>query len=113
MLALTRRPLRAGTPRHVRACACARIDFTGDAEEWVDLVLKALAEGHAGLVSAHFHVRTDGGHVLNYAEWESAELCERALAARADGAWERVRAHPGIVRVTGSRYEHALGLLPG
>ncbi|MGW0614633.1 antibiotic biosynthesis monooxygenase [Streptomyces sp. NPDC002788] len=95
-----------------------RIDFEGGQrrEEWVDLVLKALEddpEGHAGLVSAHFHVSTDGRHVLNYAEWESAEAYDRALAAPSTDAWERVRTCPGVARATGSRYVHALGLVPG
>ncbi|MBR8641044.1 antibiotic biosynthesis monooxygenase [Streptomyces tuirus] len=73
-------------------------------EEWVDLVLKAVdedPEGHAGLVSAHFHLSTDGGHVLHYAEWESDQAHDEALAA------------PGVKASSGSRYRHALGLVPG
>ncbi|MET9389364.1 antibiotic biosynthesis monooxygenase [Streptomyces sp. NPDC006624] len=95
-----------------------RVDFEAGERrgEWVDLVLKALGddpEGHAGLVSAHFHLSTDGGHVLNYAEWESAEAYDRALAAPSGEAWERVRTYPGVVGFAGSRYAHVLGLLPG
>ncbi|MFC9510131.1 hypothetical protein [Streptomyces sp. NPDC057002] len=82
-----------------------RIDFEDGAgagagpEEWVDLVVK---EGHAGLISAHFHLSTDGGHVLNYAEWESDQAYDDALAVSgSDGA------------TSGSRYRHALGLVPG
>ncbi|MFF8019129.1 hypothetical protein [Streptomyces sp. NPDC007929] len=85
-------------------------------EEWVDLVVKALdddPEGNAGLVSAHFHLSTDGGHVLNYAEWESADDYERALAAPASEMWERVRTYPGVKGSVGGRYRHALGLVPG
>ncbi|MFJ7343280.1 antibiotic biosynthesis monooxygenase [Streptomyces sp. NPDC101110] len=96
-----------------------RIDFEDGAqerrEEWVDLVVKALGDdpvGHAGLMSAHFHLSTDGGHVLNYAEWESAEAYEAAMAAPSTDSWERVRAYPGLRKVTGTRYEHALGLVP-
>ncbi|MEU0217996.1 hypothetical protein ABZ281_24090 [Streptomyces sp. NPDC006265] len=44
-------------------------------------------EGHAGLVSAHFHLSTDGGHVLNYAEWPSADAYDRALAAPSSEVW--------------------------
>jgi quinol monooxygenase YgiN len=97
-----------------------RIDFeegAGDRrEEWVDLVLKALGddpEGHDGLISAHFHLSTDGGHVLNYAEWESDQAYDQALAAPGTDAWERVRTYPGVQGVSGSRYRHALGLVPG
>ncbi|MFI7014968.1 antibiotic biosynthesis monooxygenase [Streptomyces sp. NPDC050164] len=97
-----------------------RIDFeegSGERrEEWVDLVLKALGddpEGHAGLISAHFHLSTDGGHVLNYAEWESDQAYDEALAAPATDTWERVRTYPGVAGVSGSRYRHALGLVPG
>ncbi|WP_329049678.1 antibiotic biosynthesis monooxygenase [Streptomyces violaceus] len=97
-----------------------RIDFeeeTGERpEEWVDLVLKALGddqEGHAGLISAHFHLSVDGGHVLNYAEWESDQAYDEALAAPGADAWERVRAYPGMKGTSGSRYRHALGLVPG
>ncbi|MEV0243765.1 hypothetical protein AB0I06_28160 [Streptomyces sp. NPDC050674] len=96
-----------------------RVDFAAGAqqrrEEWVDLVVKALdddPEGHAGLVSAHFHLSTDGGHVLNYAEWDSADAYDRALAAPTSEGWERVRAYPGVQGRTGSRYRHALGLVP-
>ncbi|MEU0243744.1 antibiotic biosynthesis monooxygenase [Streptomyces sp. NPDC006235] len=97
-----------------------RIDFEEAAgerrEEWVDLVLKALAddpEGDAGLISAHFHLSTDGGHVLNYAEWESDQAYDMSLAAPGTDTWERVRTYPGVQGVSGSRYRHALGLIPG
>ncbi|MFH9016187.1 antibiotic biosynthesis monooxygenase [Streptomyces sp. NPDC017943] len=108
----------AGDVRVPGLIVTVRIDFeeAGRREEWVDLVLKALeddAEGHAGLVSAHFHLSTDGGHVLNYAEWESAAAYDRALAAPSTDAWERVRTFDGLVGFTGSRYTHALGLVPG
>ncbi|MFE8987437.1 antibiotic biosynthesis monooxygenase [Streptomyces collinus] len=103
-------------PGHV---VTVRIDFEagdeGRREEWADLVLKAVEddpEGHAGLLSAHFHLSADGGHVLNYAEWESADAYDRALAAPLTDAWERVRAYPGLAGFTGSRYTHVLGLLP-
>ncbi|MEU0171488.1 antibiotic biosynthesis monooxygenase [Streptomyces iakyrus] len=103
-------------PGHV---VTVRIDFEagdeGRREEWADLVLKAVEddpEGHAGLLSAHFHLSADGGHVLNYAEWESAEAYDRALAAPSTDGWERVRTYPGVAGFTGSRYTHVLGLLP-
>ncbi|MEU0190454.1 hypothetical protein ABZ250_11430 [Streptomyces afghaniensis] len=95
-----------------------RIDFEEGAgerrEEWVDLVLKALGDDpDAGLISAHFHLSTDGGHVLNYAEWESDPAYDEALAAPVTDTWERVRTYPGMGAVSGSRYRHALGLVPG
>jgi quinol monooxygenase YgiN len=102
-----------------------RIDFEPDAAErrgaWIDLVLRALAEdpvGHTGLISAHFHLAVDGTHVLNYAEWESAEAYDKVLAAPGEGIgaptdlWERVRTHPDVRGFTPGRYEHALGLVP-
>ncbi|GAA2257040.1 antibiotic biosynthesis monooxygenase [Streptomyces indiaensis] len=96
-----------------------RIDFEDGTrerrEEWVDLVVKGLGDdpaGHAGLLSAHFHLSTDGGHVLNYAEWESTGAYEAAMATPSTDSWERVRTYPGLRKVTGSRYEHALGLVP-
>ncbi|MEG8280176.1 antibiotic biosynthesis monooxygenase [Streptomyces sp. AHA2] len=108
----------AGDVRVPGLIVTVRIDFegAGGREEWVDLVLKALegdTEGHAGLVSAHFHLSTDGGHVLNYAEWESAAAYERALAAPSTDVWERVRTYDGVTGFAGSRYAHALGLVPG
>ncbi|MEU1853082.1 antibiotic biosynthesis monooxygenase [Streptomyces sp. NPDC019990] len=108
----------AGDERVPGLIVTVRIDFTAGErrEEWVDLVSKALGddpEGHAGLLSAHFHLSTDGGHVLNFAEWESDQAYDEALAAPVTDAWERVRAYPGVGEVRGSRYRHALGLVPG
>jgi hypothetical protein len=109
----------AGDTRAPGLIVTVRVDFEGGAkarrEEWVDLVLKAVdgdPQGHAGLMSAHFHLSTDGGHMLNYAEWESAGAYEEALAAPSTDSWERVRTYPGLQGVTGSRYEHVLGLVP-
>ncbi|MEU3843977.1 hypothetical protein AB0E88_28630 [Streptomyces sp. NPDC028635] len=103
-----------------------RIDFDPAAADerahWADLVLKALEDdpvGHRGLIGAHFHLSTDGGHVLNYAEWESERAYDEVLAAPGEGIgapteqWERVRTYPGVQGFTVTRYEHALGLLPG
>ncbi|GAA4338068.1 antibiotic biosynthesis monooxygenase [Streptomyces venetus] len=95
-----------------------RVDFEAGERraEWVDLVLRGVAEdpeGHAGLISAHFHLSTDGGHVLNYAEWESDRAYDESLAAPVTDAWERVRTYPGVKGSSGSRYRHALGLVPG
>lgn len=102
-----------------------RIDFAeGSAErrrEFVDLVLDALAdppESDRGLISAHFHLSQDGTHVLNYAEWESADSYDEAIASSGAGlgssepAWERVRTYPAVKSFTGSRYSYALGLVP-
>ncbi|MFD3500678.1 hypothetical protein [Streptomyces sp. NPDC058678] len=95
-----------------------RIDFEPGAADrrgdWVDLLLRtAPAPGaHHGLIAAHFHLATDGTHVLNYAEWETAEAYDRAIAVPVDEEWERVRTYPGVKGFTGTRYRHALGLVP-
>lgn len=102
-----------------------RIDFEPDAAErrpdWIDTVLTALRDdpaGHRGMISAHFHLSTDGTHVLNYAEWESDRAYDEALAAPGEGVgsptkqWERVRTYPGVKSFTADRYTHALGLVP-
>ncbi|MEU1937243.1 antibiotic biosynthesis monooxygenase [Streptomyces coeruleorubidus] len=109
-----------GDVREPGVIVTVRVDFEEGAgerrEEWVDLVLKALGadpEGNAGLISAHFHLSADGGHVLNYAEWESDQAYDEALAAPGTDTWERVRTYPGVKGSSGSRYRHALGLVPG
>ncbi|MEU0739748.1 antibiotic biosynthesis monooxygenase [Streptomyces sp. NPDC006134] len=112
----------AGDDRVPGLIVTVRIDFepaaAGRRADWIDLVLKALADEpaeHRGLIAAHFHLSADGGHVLNYAEWESARAYDDALAADAGPAaelWERVRTYPGVKGFTGSRYDHALGLVP-
>ncbi|MGW7350746.1 antibiotic biosynthesis monooxygenase [Streptomyces sp. NPDC054784] len=88
---------------------------------WVDAVFEALADDPAprpGGISAHFHTSTDGAHVLNYAEWESARAHRAALAAPGDGvgspsaAWRRVRTYPGITSSTVTRHTFARGLVP-
>lgn len=102
-----------------------RIDFVEETaerrREFVDLVLDALAdppESDRGLISAHFHLSQDGTHVLNYAEWESAESYDEAIASSGAGLgsaepkWERVRTYPAVKSFTGSRYSYALGLVP-
>ncbi|MCI3277185.1 antibiotic biosynthesis monooxygenase [Streptomyces cylindrosporus] len=88
---------------------------------WVDAVFEALENEpapHPGGIAAHFHLSTDGTRVLNYAEWESAQAHQEALAAPGDGIgsatarWERVQTWPGLKSSTVSRYDHALGLVP-
>ncbi|PZT70623.1 hypothetical protein DN402_26535 [Streptomyces sp. SW4] len=110
----------AGDDRTAGLIAAVRIDFAPEAADrradWIDLVLKGLAEdpdGHRELIAAHFHLSTDGGHVLNYAEWTDAGAYDRALAAPTTAAWEQVRAFPGLRGTAVGRYEHALGLVPG
>jgi hypothetical protein len=76
--------------------------------DWVDTVLAALGSEAAplpGLCAASFFLSADGGHVLNLAEWTSAEA-HRAALRRGSGsqygslgespAWRAVRSHPGI-----------------
>lgn len=115
----------AGDVRVPGLIAIVRIDFVeGAAErrrEWVDLVLGALAEpleSDRGLISAHFHLSQDGTHVLNYAEWESPESYDKAIAGPGEGVeavselWERVRTYPARKSSTVSRYSYVLGLVP-
>jgi quinol monooxygenase YgiN len=89
---------------------------------WVDAVFEALGSEprrHPGGIAAHFHVCTDGTRVLNYAEWESAEAHIEALAGPGEGIgaaterWRRVQNWPGLKGSTVTRYDHALGLVPG
>ncbi|GGZ33516.1 antibiotic biosynthesis monooxygenase [Streptomyces poonensis] len=113
----------AGDTRTPGLVVTVRVDFEDEEgaadrrREWVDLVLAALAgnvAGDRGLISAHFHLSQDGTHVLNYAEWESEEAYDKALADTAPTPeWERVRAFPGMKGAEGSRYTYALGLVPG
>ncbi|MGW7302694.1 antibiotic biosynthesis monooxygenase [Streptomyces sp. NPDC054829] len=110
---------RAGGDRRVAGLVVTvRIDFDADADgkraDFVDLVLDALAgpDADAGLIAAHFHLSTDGTHVLNYAEWESGRAYDAAIAGPESPEWGRVRTFPGVKGFTGSRYRHALGLEP-
>ena len=115
----------AGDTRVPGLVVTVRIDFEeGAAErrrEWVDLVLGALVEpleSDRGLISAHFHLSQDGTHVLNYAEWESPESYDMAIAGSGEGhestgaRWELVRTHPSVTSFTSSRYSYVLGLVP-
>ncbi|MFJ5706651.1 antibiotic biosynthesis monooxygenase [Streptomyces sp. NPDC093105] len=95
---------------------------TGQREEWVDNVLTALDEDEAagarpvsGGISGNFHLSTDGGRVLNYAEWESARAHEDWLAnaAPVSDAWRAVHHHPGLVGSRVRRYAPALSLSAG
>ncbi len=117
---------REGDPRVPGCVVIVDIEFEGPDPDrqraWVDAVFEAL-EGepnpHPGGISAHFHLSTDGTRVLNYAEWESAQAHIDALAAPGSGIgsqtelWHRVQNWPGLKSSTVSRYEHALGLVPG
>ncbi|AZM57521.1 antibiotic biosynthesis monooxygenase [Streptomyces sp. WAC 01529] len=115
-----------GERREPGAIVIVKVPFEGpDADRqraWVDGVLEALdsdpVEGK-GLISAHFHVGTDGREVVNYAEWESEQAHIDALAAAGDGVgsptpqWRRVRAFPGVAPGgTVARYRFAYGFVP-
>ncbi|MFF7445177.1 MULTISPECIES: antibiotic biosynthesis monooxygenase [unclassified Streptomyces] len=108
----------AGDTREPGLIVTVRIDFAPDAAEkradWVDLVVDALGgpDADPGLISAHFHLSTDGTHVLNYAEWESDQAYDQAIGGPESPQWERVRTYPGVLGFTGSRYRHVLGLVP-
>ncbi|MFJ8233958.1 antibiotic biosynthesis monooxygenase [Streptomyces sp. NPDC094448] len=95
------------------------------AEAWVDGVFTALAsdpaiqQGAAAGISAWFHLTADGSRMLNYAEWESAEGHDAALAAPGEGIgsdteeWRRVHAFPGIRSGRVRRFTPGLSLRPG
>ncbi|MFI8765920.1 antibiotic biosynthesis monooxygenase [Streptomyces sp. NPDC053792] len=92
----------------------------GQREDWVDTVFAALDEDAAtrsasGGISAQFHLSTDGGRVLNYAEWESGQAHAEWSAddARLSEAWKRVHHHPGLVGGRVRRYTPALSLSAG
>ncbi len=78
--------------------------------DWVDTVMAALeADPHppSGLLSATFFLADDGAHVLNLAEWTSADAHRAALRRGTDPRaqhgsigdsplWRAVRSHAGI-----------------
>jgi len=76
------------------------------AREWVDAVFHAIETDpelpREGGISAHFHIRDDGRHVINYAEWVSEEAHVAALATPGNGVgsqtpeWHRVQTFPGV-----------------
>ncbi|CAM5561760.1 Antibiotic biosynthesis monooxygenase OS=Streptomyces alboniger OX=132473 GN=CP975_08070 PE=4 SV=1 [Streptomyces alboniger] len=117
---------RGNDRREPGAIVLVQVDFDapdpGRARAWVDGVLDALdgdPAGRPGLLSAHFHVSTDGTRVINYAEWESERAHADALAAAGEGIgsptpeWRRVREFPGVVRDDRvDRYRFAYGFLP-
>lgn len=87
------------------------------ARAWTDAIF-AVPSGATplpGLISAHFHVGTDGTRVLNYAEWTSEEA-HRAVTAgaeeriEADPDMSRVESWPGLVRTTVRRFRPYRGL---
>ncbi|MGV9881935.1 antibiotic biosynthesis monooxygenase [Streptomyces sp. NPDC003006] len=112
--------------REPGAIVIVRVDFDGpDADRqraWVDGVLEALDSdpaGDKGLISAHFHVSTDGTRVVNYAEWESEQAHIDALAAAGDGVgsptpqWRRVCDFPGVAPGGSvARYRFAYRFVP-
>ncbi|MFF8639292.1 antibiotic biosynthesis monooxygenase [Streptomyces sp. NPDC015345] len=112
--------------REPGAVVIVEVDFEGpDVERqraWVDGVLDALnsdpVPGEA-LISAHFHVSTDGTKVVNYAEWESEQAHVDALAAAGDGVgsptpeWRRVQEFPGVASGDSiARYRPAYNFVP-
>lgn len=54
-------------------------------KEWIDALIAAGdgVEPTPGMLSAHFHVSTDGSRVINYAEWTAAAAHEDAVGGRA------------------------------
>jgi hypothetical protein len=90
---------RADDGRIPGAIVAVRVDTDGQdlAETWVDAVFEALEQDKnlpEGGIGAFFHISTDGEHVLNYAEWISAEAHKQALAATG-GAFPKVRCGAG------------------
>ncbi|MFE6067961.1 antibiotic biosynthesis monooxygenase [Streptomyces sp. NPDC056525] len=92
----------------------------GRRRAWVEAVFTAVDEdaalrpGVSG-TSVQFHLSTDGGRVLNYAEWESERAHEEWLAddGRLSPAWARVHHYPGLVGSRVKRYTPALSLSAG
>lgn len=89
--------------------------------QWVDAVLEALQgeeQPHAELISAHFHLSTDGTRVLNYAIWTNEDAHREALEdSSAEGIaqaespeWLPVRNYPGITQMGFKRYHLHRGL---
>jgi hypothetical protein len=70
--------------------------------DWADTVIGALesdTEPMSGLSAASFFLPADGGHVLNLAEWTSADAHRAAMKGGNVGSppkWEAARSHPGI-----------------
>jgi hypothetical protein len=105
---------RSDAGRVPGAMVAVRVDAEGAdlARTWVDAVFEALARDEnlpAGGIGGFFHLSTDGRHVLNYAEWETAEDHRRALAAHGGGVsqgplWDRVRDMPGVRPVSVTRF---------
>ncbi|MYS06220.1 antibiotic biosynthesis monooxygenase, partial [Streptomyces sp. SID6041] len=61
------------------------------------------------------YLATDGGRVLNHAEWAGERAHEEWLAdpGRETGAWARVHRYPGLVGSRVKRYTPALSLSAG
>ncbi len=77
------------------------------ARQWVDFMFDDVgvnARSHPGLISAHFHISTDGTWVLNYAEWTD-EAAHQALIAADRPTEVMARIHEGVpgVRPVGFR----------
>ncbi|MCM2390895.1 antibiotic biosynthesis monooxygenase [Streptomyces albipurpureus] len=128
-------------PRIPGTVVIVDVEFDGpDADRqraWVDTVFTALEADTAGTegprtaepgprddprsagISGHFHLSQDGTRVLNYAEWESAEAHQAALAAPGEGIgsttaqWARVHDFPGVRGSSVRRYTPGLTLGPG
>ena len=104
------------------AIVVVRVDTDGPdvARTWIDAVFDALAGDDglpAGGIGAFFHVSPDGTHVLNYAEWESAEAHRRALAATGGGIaqgplWDKVQTMPGVRPQSVTRFHLYATLTP-
>jgi len=86
------------------------------ARQWIDEVLDALGgegEPHPGLISAHFHISTDGTQILNYAEWIDEAAHRDALEhgptegiGQTDSPhWQNVLNTPGIKPAGLNRYQ--------
>ncbi|WNG15375.1 antibiotic biosynthesis monooxygenase [Cystobacter fuscus] len=95
--------------------------------DWVDTVMTAVESDPAppsGLLAATFFLSADGAHVVNLAEWTSADAHRAALRHRADeraphgsigdsALWRAVRSHPGIrVEYEVRRFEFLAAMEP-
>lgn len=109
------RPYRSHTSRDRADAGCLVVvrqplqhPDDGVARDWSDTAITALESDDgamAGLCTANFYLTADHGHVLNLAEWMSADAHRSALQGASTGEhggfsgspqWVATRSHTGI-----------------
>jgi MFS transporter, DHA2 family, multidrug resistance protein len=80
-----------------------RVKSSKIARQWVDELIDASAGMTApqGMLSAHFHISSDGTRMINYAEWVDSDSHQRSVDRRPQHEHNRVTEvvdqTPGIV----------------